>query len=344
MLSTTDGWGMSGPYILVTRDGGHTWREVTPPEPFPAGVKVEAFGAFPDAQAAWVIFSLNSQISPGASVWYTSDSGQTWKASPPLLHNAYGDVVWAEFATLDARTGWLAIRGAWVGAGSHYNAQFFRTTDGGATWAALTDPDAVDVLSQDFTGLVFTDEQTGWLTWQDLGAYLSWPASYAVTTDGGKTWDTHDLPAPPDAPDLYEKYYYCEPYQTNLLTAASVRLLVVCSGGGLPNIGYLYATENGGETWQTYALPVAPKMEQGNKLIFFDSNNGYLLGQKMYRTIDGGLTWTSITTVAWDHAQFDLISEQVGWAVVSIGDLPSALVKTGNGGKTWQEIKPVVGP
>jgi photosystem II stability/assembly factor-like uncharacterized protein len=79
-------------------------------------------------------------------------------------------------------------------------------------------------------------------------------------------------------------------------------------------------------------------------LIFFDSNHGYLLGQKMYRTIDGGLTWTSITTVAWDHAQFDLISEQVGWAIVSIGDLPSALVKTSNGGKTWQEIKPIVGP
>jgi photosystem II stability/assembly factor-like uncharacterized protein len=344
MVSITDGWGLSGPYILVTRDEGRTWREVTPPEPFPSGVKVDAFGAFPDAQTAWVIFSLDSQISSGASVWYTSDGGQTWTASPPLLHSAYGDSVWAEFATLDARRGWLAIRGEWLGAGDHFTTQLFRTTNGGTTWTVLTKPEAVEVAFYDFTGLVFTDENTGWLTWQFLGAYISWPASYAVTTDGGLTWDTHDLPAPPDAPDLYEKYYYCEPYQTNLLTAASVRLLVVCSGNQLPRIGYLYTTENGGATWQINPLPVAPNIDQGDKLIFFDSTHGYLLGQKMYRTTDGGLTWTPITTVAWDHAQFDMINEQVGWAIVSIGDLPSALVKTSNGGKTWQEIKPIVGP
>ena len=344
MASTTEGWGMSGPYILVTRDGAQTWRETTPPEPFPDGVKVEAYGAFPDAQTAWVIYSQNSQISPGASVWHTSDGGQTWTASPPLVHSAYGDAVWAEFASLDARTGWLAIRGAWAGAGSHFDAQLFRTTDGGATWTALTAPDAVDVVFDDYTGMVFTDGQTGWLAWQHLGAYMSWPASYAVTADGGSTWISHDLPAPPDAPNLFDEYWYCNPYQTNLLTATSVRLLVVCTGGDLPDIGYLYGTENGGATWQTHALPVVPKMDQGDELIFLDPNNGYLLGQKIYHTTDGGLTWTSITTVAWDHMQFDLISQQVGWAIVSIGDLPSALVMTGNGGKTWQEIKPVVGP
>jgi photosystem II stability/assembly factor-like uncharacterized protein len=344
MLSATDGWGLSGPSVLMTRDGGRTWREVTPPELFPDGVEVEAFGAFPDVQTAWVIFSLDSKISPEASVWYTSDAGQTWTAGPALSHTVYGDVVWAEFATFDTSTGWMAIRGAWAGAGSHFNAQLYRTTDGGGTWNLLTAPDTMDIASQDFTGLVFNAKQTGWLTWQFFGAYMSWPASYATTSDGGSTWVSHDLPVPADNPDLYNKYWYCNPYQTNLLSATSVRLLVACSGNDLPDIGYLYATENGGSTWQTHALPVVPKMNQGDELIFFDPNHAYLLGQSMYSTTDGGLTWKLITTVAWDHAQFDLITDQVGWAIVSIGDLPSALVKTSNGGKTWQEIKPVVGP
>ena len=343
MVSDTAGWGISGQYILVTRDGGLTWREVTPPEIFSSGTNVEAYGAFPEEQTAWVIFSEDSQISPGASVWITSDGGLTWKAGQPLLHGVYGDIVWAEFASLNARTGWIAIRGAWAGAGSHYDSQLFRTTDGGLTWENLVTSTDVDIAFQDFTGLVFSDEKTGWLTWQFLGAYISWPASYATTADGGSTWESHNLPTPAEVPDLYDKYWYCEPYQPNLLSPLSIRLLVVCNGGDLPAIGYLYATENAGTTWQIHPLPVVPKIDQGDRLFFFDPNNATLLGHEIYHTTDAGMTWTLITTVAWDHTQFDFINGQVGWAIVSIGDNPPALVKTNNGGKSWQEIKPVIG-
>jgi photosystem II stability/assembly factor-like uncharacterized protein len=39
----------------------------------------------------------------------------------------------------------------------------------------------------------------------------------------------------------------------------------------------------------------------------------------------------------------DFVSEQIGWGVARTGEL-IALVKTTNGGVTWTELTPIVGP
>ena len=120
---------------------------------------------------------------------------QNWIASPSLMHEVYGDATWAEFAAVDDTTGWMMVRGVYVGAGTHYVAQLFQTVDG-ITWIPIPDGD----VGVDYTGMVFADEDNGWLTWQTTGAYAAAPPEVAMTSDGGYNWDVMDLPPPDDAP------------------------------------------------------------------------------------------------------------------------------------------------
>ena len=346
MVSFDDGWALQGPYVLVTEDGGSTWREVTPPEPFPEGTLAQAYASFANESTAWVVYGFDTldstdpayayyQIPAEASVWVTYDGGETWTPSPPLRHEIYGDSTWAELTAVDDITAWMMIRGVYVGAGTHYIAQLFRTEDG-ITWEPL-DAD----VGVDYTGMVFADRDTGWLTWQTVGAYAAAAPEYAVTSDSGFNWEMRELPAPDDFPDLFEKYEYCEPYQPNLLSASEVKLVVACFDYYDPPrnfISYLYSSDDGGDHWQMFALP---KKVNGAKtsLIFFDNQIGLLLGRDMYETRDGGVTWDLIKTVSWD-GQFSFVDEQNGWAIARNQD-EIALVRTEDGGRTWSQLDPI---
>jgi photosystem II stability/assembly factor-like uncharacterized protein len=347
MVNVTDGWGISGPYILTTRDGGKSWQEASPPESLPDGNLARAYGAFPDEQTAWVIYGVDQsgatdptyayfQIQPIASVWSTFNGGKTWTASPPLMHKAIGDWTWAEFAFVDDTTGWMMMRGVYLGAGTHYMAQFFQTFDG-VTWHPLESDVGVD-----YTGMVFADEDTGWLTWQTTGPYAAAPPAYALTSDGGYYWDVNELPPPDDAPHLFEQFEYCESYQPDLLSPQSIRLLAACFDYYYPPkefISYLYASDDSGDSWNMYPLPEKVNGAQST-LIFFDEDNCLLLGRDMYQSDDGGETWTYIKTVSWD-GQFSFVDDQNGWAIAR-NDKELALVKTTNGGKTWVQLDPIV--
>ncbi len=347
MVSFDEGWALQGPYVLVTEDGGSTWREVTPPEPLPEGILAQAYAAFANESTAWVVYGFDTldstdpayayfQIPAQASVWVTYDGGERWTPSPPLMHEIYGDSTWAELTAVDDITAWMMIRGVYVGAGTHYIAQLFRTEDG-ITWEPL-DAD----VGVDYTGMVFANRDTGWLTWQTVGAYAAAPPEYAVTSDSGFNWEMRELPAPDDSPNLFEQYEYCEPYQPNLLSASEVKLLVACFDYDDPPrsfISYLYSSDDGGDLWQMVALP---KKVNGARttLIFFDSQTGLLLGRDMVETRDGGETWDLIKTVNWD-GQFSFVDELNGWAIArNEGDI--ALVQTEDGGRTWSQLDPVV--
>jgi len=337
MTSLTEGWGLSGPDVLVTADGGQTWREVTPPESLPSGSPDKAYGAFLDKQTAWVVFFQGNQIAPEAPVWHTTDGGSTWTRSAPLMHQAYGDTVWAEFATLDAKNIWLMVRGVYVGAGTHFSHDLFRSTDGGLTWNSLDGE-----ISDDYTGLAFADASNGWRTYQTTGAYASAPPGYAVTTDGGANWEDRQLPPPPETPGLFDQYPYCETYQPVLLPARSVWMLMGCFDYYSPPhefTSYLYTSQDGGATWQTVRLPDKVLASQ-DTLLYFDSSHALLLGHDSYLSTDDGHTWKYLSSVTWD-GQYSFVDPQHGWAVGQLND-EGGLVKTTDGGATWILIHPTI--
>jgi photosystem II stability/assembly factor-like uncharacterized protein len=338
MVTATSGWGISGLYVLVTADGGRTWREVTPPVSFLDGTPDQAYGTFLDAQTAWVIFSGSDQIPHEAQVWHTTDGGNTWTPGAPLLHQVNAESVWAEFAVLDAQNVWLLVRGVYHGAGTHFTHELFHTSDGGLTWASLDGQ-----ISDDYTGMVFRDTLNGVRTLQTIGAYAAAPAAYDATSDGGATWNNIELPPPTDAPDLFNQYDYCETYQPDLFSTTFIRMLVGCFDYYTPPhkfVSYLYASYDDGKTWSTQLLPDKVVASQ-DTLIFFGAYQVLLLGRDSYQNTNGGFgDWSHVKTVTWD-GQFSFVDAQHGWAVArSNGEV--ALVQTANGGGTWNVIKPAI--
>ena len=61
MFTETAGWAIGGEedpgkLVLITRDGGNTWTDVSPPEPV-SNIQKIAFGFFLDADTAWVTYA-----------------------------------------------------------------------------------------------------------------------------------------------------------------------------------------------------------------------------------------------------------------------------------------------
>jgi len=337
MLSQTEGWGTSGPYILITADGGKTWREVGPGVPQVDKV----YAAFLDMQTAWVVFSNAGNIGDKLLVYFTTDGGRTWtfNQGPPVYLNVNGDTTWAQFAVLDARNLWVLVRGVFVGAGTHFTHELFHSPDGGLTWTSLDGE-----ISDDYTGMVFADASHGLRTLQTIGFYESGPPAFDVTADGGAVWEGRQLPPPPEAPDLFNQYPYCETYQPVLHSAQSIQMLMGCFDYYSPPkkfTSYLYSSPDGGTTWTTVHLP-AKVQASLDTLIYFDLNHALLLGRDIYQSADGGQTWSFVQTVNWD-AQFTFVDPLHGWAV---GGAPGevALVNTINGGRNWALIDPRIAP
>jgi photosystem II stability/assembly factor-like uncharacterized protein len=336
MISLTEGWGTSGGILLKTADGGKTWREVTPSGA--AGDMI--YGAYLDMQTAWIAFSSAGQLEFPLAIHHTSDGGLTWTINrdPTIYPNVVGDVTWAEFAVLDAQNLWMMVRGVYVGAGTHYNHELYRSTDGGASWTSLDGE-----YSDDYTGMVFADTEFGLRTLETTGAYGPGAPAYDVTTDGGATWQNRELPPPVNAPDLFNQYDYCETYQPVLLSNQSIRILVGCFDYYSPPhqyTSYLYSSQDGGINWTMVHLPAKLMVSQERpvRLFYFDALHALLLGRDMYMSENGGQTWTYVQTVTWD-AQLSFVDPLHGWATGGAAG-EKALVYTVDGCKKWVLIKP----
>ncbi len=298
------------------------------------------YGTFLDAQTAWIVFSSAGQLEFPLAIYHTGDGGLTWTVNqdPAITPNVVGDVTWAEFAVLDAQNLWMMVRGVYVGAGTHYNHELFRSTDGGANWTSLDGE-----YSDDYTGMVFADTEFGLRTLETTGAYGPGAPAYDVTTDGGATWTNRELPPPPEAPALFSQYDNCETFQPVLLSNQSIRMLVGCFDYFSPPhqfTSYLYSSQDGGMNWTTVHLPaqLMVSLERPVRLFFFDALHALLLGRDMYKSEDAGYTWTHLSTVSWD-AELSFVDPLHGWAT---GGAPGekALVYTVDGCKKWVLIKP----
>jgi photosystem II stability/assembly factor-like uncharacterized protein len=335
MINPKEGWGISRTSVLITFDGGKKWVEVTPPSELLVNGNSKAYGAFFDTKTAWVIFSADNQISPNEVIWYTTDGGVSWTPGPALGHKAFGDRMWAEFSVMDPRNLWVMIRGMYVGAGTHYDHQLFRSVDGGATWSTYDSP-----KSDDYTGMVFFDANDGVRTLQTTGSYAPAPPVLETTTDGGNTWVSRQLPPPQIKADLFTHYPYCETYSPVMLAPQSIRVLMGCFD--YPHLiyaGYYYESDDGGGTWKSFPLPAKAHAER-SQLVYFDDSHIMVMGRNSYRSNSAGQGWSFIKTVNWE-GQFSFVDSKTGWAIATEKGL-SALVSTVNGGATWSLIRPVI--
>ncbi|MGA2298460.1 MAG: YCF48-related protein, partial [FCB group bacterium] len=116
----------------------------------------------------YILDSLNGWVTPGPSVFFTSDGGKNWVERIDTNHFVWG----YDMAFTDINTGWLT--GA-VG-------QLYNTTDGGNTWNESQLDTSQDFLKQ----VYFTDKNHGWVL-AEVRPDEKTTILYR-TTDGGQNW------------------------------------------------------------------------------------------------------------------------------------------------------------
>ncbi len=343
MIDVDHGWGIGGAtpesadHILRTGDGGQTWQDVTPPEPQPEdGQEKTAIGAFLDSDTGWVIYAYRQfHIIPQANVWSTQDGGATWTPSAPLAIGALFEFFSPSNLTfIDPQHGWVMVH---AGAGMmHDYMSLYRTVDGGRTWDEVVEAGGDQIQVCPKTGMAFADADHGWIT-RDCGGVMD-GAFVDVTFDGGSQWSSVQLPVPSTEPHLFNSgAAACAVSSPWLFSPEQGALAVRCvTGPSATDVHpFLYTTSNSGSTWQATRYP-------GGDLRFFDQQTALGLSRTIALTRDGGRTWKRLKTVNWD-GQFSFVDVQTGWAVArDQGQV--ALVKTVDGGRTWQEINPAIVP
>jgi photosystem II stability/assembly factor-like uncharacterized protein len=344
MFSVDNGWAVGSTsanteeHILITSDGGATWKDVNPPQKIDPAVSLnKVTAAFPDMKTAWVIFRGETPAPEiNAIVWVTHDGGASWTASQPLaMADNLEFFMPAQIDWIDAQHAFLISH---IGAGmSHDYVSIYSTADGGNNWQRIVDPALENIpMGCSKYGLGFLDPTHGWVGGNcngvQAGLYLY------QTSDGGKTWALANLPPPSGFADLYTNgNYVCGAEPPQFTSDKTGFIQVKCTNANTQvATSFIYRTVDGGVSWKTSSTQLPDGTFQA-----VNDNVAFFLGGKFIRVSkDGGQTWNKVLTVAWD-GQLAFLDEQNGWVVATTGDA-IALVQTTEGGAHWTEIKPTI--
>ena len=301
---------------------------------FPAALLPQSYTwkviAQPEGNAWHIQFvdTLHGWLRTNQYVWRTTDGGFTWEHGPGFTTSGYGVV-----SFINTQMGWTCG-----------NKEVSKTTDGGKSWQRIYD-EYSNPKRNYLSWIQFTDSLRGYLVARDtvLGTRL------LRTTNGGETWSSTTFPGVEayntiqfkdslrgyiaskdllftvDGGLTWAKQYF-DPYEFAYIQSMSIvdSLNVwACNGTDPPHI---IRTRNAGKTWENIPiqLGVGPRT-----ISMLDTLNGWLFGEifydhdlanAIYRTRDGGFTWTlesiGITTyLMWGQ----VIDSCHAWAVAADG-------------------------
>ena len=295
-----------------------------------SGTPVKPTGGLTTVRSLRMIDATRGWALSETSVLLTTDGGVHWKnVTPPrttLTQDSIADFRTASLASIATPQSDAATT------------QVLHTADGGQSWqiATLQIPFARHIS--------FIDAQHGWL----LGAVRSpgGPAelvSVFRTIDGGKTWANvatalfGDTTPPGHLPYGGQK---------SGLVFRNAATGWVTGTVTLPNLAWLYITQDGGATWRQQALSMPPGVSSAQLTIFsptfFSAADGILpvifstiltgsdVATAIYTTHDGGLSWQSTASLAHAPRLFSFADTQHGWATNG-----TRLYRTADGGNQW---------
>lgn len=179
------------------------------------------------------------------------------------------------------------------------------------------------------------DENVAWITAYDGSGGGTYPKDFAVTTNGGSTWIAQTAEEIPSAA-LFSDIHAFNANTAFVITAPS-------SGGASSN--GIWKTTDGGLNWTKYSGSIfSASASFANHIYFWDENNGYAGGDpvankfEMYKTTDGGNTWSVISTAPApqnaDEFTYVAVKDVVGdniWLGTSTG----RILRSTDRGETW---------
>ena len=239
-------------------------------------------------------------VSLAGDAWRSTDGGFTW--SRTLVGVGALPASW-NVSFFDDKSAQLSARGGY----------FFKTTDGGLTWTALNS----GIGGVEFRDLEMFDDNSG-LAVGDNGYFLR-------TTNGGNHWDVGRLQVTGVVLFRDENLNAVDVVDQDFAIAAG-------------NNGVVYKTSDRGVTWQSIGYPALSGDLSILDVKFITRDLGYVSGtrpsvaENIFRTTDGGATWTQVNLSAGGFVDFADATH--GW-VVNIGGLG---YRTTNGGTTWTQF------
>lgn len=337
LLDPQHGWAIAGGHLMLTADGGMTWRDVTPPG-FAGGNGNPLGVAFRDALHGWVAlnepFTQPSDPSYGRiDIWRTDDGGQSWSMSqlPRAVINRYGEVMGrVEFDFLDDTHGFALIAGG--SASEPGNSDLYWTADGGRTWSSDR---PTGTGRTGITGLLaFANASDGLIAGDGPGS------GAFVTHDGGGTWRRVALPAPAGFEGA--QLFFGQPAFFD--RGQGVLPVLYQTGTGATAIR-VFSTSDAGATWS-----VATTLSDNGAMAIIDQRRWVIVpftSPQVLHTDDGGASWSrtangsQVSLVNPEAVWF--VDDNTGWALT--GDYGSAtLVATTDGGVTWRTLDPAATP
>lgn len=320
-VNENDGWGLTESKIVRTGDGGLTWHETAPP------VSAQ-FGYAPffvlDSLTAWILIPSDDYLA--GTVFRTSDGGSSWTSS--AVPFAYASLQFLDarngfaLAALDAGAGSQVVAlYHTTDAGANWTRAFTNDPN------QFGSNDSLPLGGQKF-GFAFLDTERGWVGGsapRDNYIYLY------RTTDGGATWRETNLKLPAgyesaQAGNAGPRFFSASDgiLIVNLVLPSEPGLATVvyrtgdagetwtpgqvipygrpahffsASGGAAWGGGAFHVTRDAGQTWSR----VTPDQDFSALLGSFQFVNpliGWALtvneasNSSLYKTADGGATWT----------------------------------------------------
>lgn len=289
-----------GGKILVTTDGGKTWRAKT------SGTELALYNVkFADAQNGWI-------CGQDGLILHTKDGGETWQKQE-------SGITFPIFALwfVNPTHGWAVSE----------QATYLRTTNGGESWETGRIEASLEGVSEEATlalvdpvlyDIHFLDEKTGWMAGEFGKIYHS--------TDGGETWQEQQgtLLGQAGIDDAL-----------NLPAWFGIRFANVNEGFAVGLEGKMAKTTDGGKSWNftaeelsvvstdpLYALAV----RNGGRWVVGGAGRVFQLQDTQWKPAQLGLP-----AVTWLRS-IDFLDDSHGWIVGGFG----LIIHTTDGGKTWR--------
>ncbi len=263
-----------GARLFRSSDRGDTWDEHSLPQIAPILL------SFIDGREGWAMGDTRlvpappgAQCGSPVALAHTTDAGTTWQTMTTTGLEPPGPCK-SSFTFADAQRGFIAATDP---AGSPL---VYRSADGGRSWTAssrLADPPGFTSGNGPYLGVgrIGSFGATLLLTVSPNNPFTGASFVYC-STDGGATW-RYASKAPKGTQDV--------------AFVTATRWIQISSPEDSRE------TTDGGATWHVFATQYQQAAPVGPSVVFGDAQIGYATARgAITRTIDGGVTWTSIRT------------------------------------------------